>query len=477
VTELDLSRPFTVRSFGFNIPCRRFVLAAKVTRDRRMPLVDEFVLRALKLADQLTLSRLARFFGFSTGEVQIVVADLVARSLVVLDGENVRLHQSANEMFRTSPDGVPTVLEVESWVENLWFDLISKSMILREIRRGSNLVEIAPPDTRESVSAEFARAAFEENFREYLKNYRKIHNPDALSLYAVTDVQPGQYGHVAVAGTEELVLYPEPKLQPSLLEIEGDRPQRARKLIEAMRRAYDELTHPESSAAARTEYSKLVGSDSLQNASFPNGHLDLQKWQQLEVAECPPGTGILLGSSYIERNRQLCRSLVEERGASGGQSARGLPPELLWFRPTGSSWGASEDLRAMLADLRAAARAFSEGRASPRATLIFPAAERASHPKRFNRLFDAGLLAPPGYLPTAVEVLILRGVFAATLVWVPLAESCGVWVGRATNRPDDLATIETRLQLTDLERQSTRLWPEAGKGVSRGEAGDDQRPT
>jgi hypothetical protein len=464
MSELDLSKGLTVRTFGFNIPCRRFVLAAKVTRDRRMPLVDEFVLRALKLAEQLTLSRLAGFFGFSLTEVQTVITDLVSRSLVVVDGENVRLHASANEMLRTSSDGVPTVLEVESWVEILWFDLISGSMIPHGIRRGMNLVDVTPPASRESVSIEFARSAFEENFRDYLKIYRKMHNPDAFSLYAVTDVQPSQYGHVAIAGTEELILHPQPKLQPSLLESEGDRPQRARKLSEAMRRAYDDLTHPDPSAAARAEYASLTDSTSLQAASLSNGYVDLERWQRAELAERRAGVATLIGAAYLERNRQSFRALVEERAAQLVPDSNSVFPGLVWLRPAGSSWGATDDLRAMLAEVRAAARGVPDRRASIRTTLIVPAAERNSQPRRFKRLFDHGVLSPPGYLPPAVEVIMMRGVAAAVLVWVALSESCGVWVGRATNLAQDLATLEDRLRFKELHAQSTRLWPDPGPG-------------
>jgi hypothetical protein len=51
--------------------------------------------------------------------------------------------------------------------------------------------------------------------------------------------------------------------------------------------------------------------------------------------------------------------------------------------------------------------------------------ERGSGSRRFNRLFDQGLLAPPGYIAPAVEMLVLRGVAAVVLVWFPLSESCG----------------------------------------------------
>lgn len=432
------------------------MLAAKVTRDRRMPLVDEFVLRALKVTEQLTIGRLAGFFGFSISEVQTVVADLVSRSLVTVSGEHIRLHSAAQEMFRTSSDGAPTVMEVDSWVEVLWFDLISGSMIPHGIRRGTNLVDIRPPASHESVSTDFARQAFEENFRDYLKSRRRINDPDAFSLYAVTDVQPTQYGHVAIAGSEELILFPHPKLQPSLPEVEGERAQRARKLAEAMRSAYDELRNPGFSAAAQSEYCRLTNSTSLQTASLPNGYLDLERWQRLEYEQRPEGVVPLIGAAYLERNRQALRVLIEQ--STSVEPSREL--DVVWLRPAGSAWGASDDLRALLAEVRATNRAGTGRRLAVRTTLVVPAAERTSHPRRFKKLFERGILAPPGYLPPALEVLLVRGLAAVALVWVQLSESCGVWVGRATNRPHDIAAIEGQLKLAELTENSKALWPE-----------------
>jgi hypothetical protein len=466
VSEVDLSRDVTVRTFGFNVPCRRFVLAAKVTRDRRMPLVDEFVLRALKLTEQLPLANIAAFFGFSDSEVQTVIADLSNRSLVVVEGEIVRLHSAANEMFRTSGDGVPTVLEVESWVEILWFDLISANMIAHGIRRGKHLIEINAPGLRAKVSIDFARAAFEDNFRDYLKHYRKINNPDAFALYAVTDVQPSQYGFVALGGREELVLQPEPRLQAALLETPQEQPQRLRKLSEAMRRAYDGLTNPEPSAAARSEYSKLTDSTTLQGAMRTDGTVDLERWQHEERVARHTGVATLIGAASLERNRQSLRRLIDEKPKSESTGVARIMPELVWVRPAGSAWGATDDLRGFLADVRAAARHGSDRPGTLRTTLVFPAAERASGSQRFNRLFDQGLLAPAGYLTPAVEVILLRGVAAVVLVWIPLSQSCAVWVGRATNRRGDVQIIEDRLDFKGVQNRSQRLWPGPARTVA-----------
>jgi hypothetical protein len=459
MSELDLSRELTVRTFGFNVPCRQFIVAAKVTRDRRMPIVDEFVLRCLKLCDLIAIGRLASFFGFTSTEAQVVVADLVARSLVLVEGDAVRLHPAANEMFRTSPDGVPRVMEVESWVEWLWFDLISGNMISREgLRRGKNLVELDPPSAAASVPVSFARQAFEENFREYVKNIRKINNPDAFSLYAVTDVRPGEYGYVPLAGQEYLVLHPEPKLRPSLLEVESDRPHRLMKLTEAMTERYRSLTSPEPSGTSRSEYCRLTHSRSLQDATSSEGLLDLKRWMDEERRAAESQVTTLVGSAYLERNRKVLRDALEEKFAALKASEGRPTPELVWIRPSGSSWGVSDDLRTTLAELRAVVRQTVDRHAMLQTSIVFPAAEKSHRPHRFNRIFDQGFIAPAGYLTPGIELVLVPGVAAIILVWVRLSESAAVWVGRATGRAADLKVIEERIQWSTLKDRASRIW-------------------
>lgn len=198
---MDLSKEMVVRTLGFNVPCRQFIIGAQITRDKRMPMVDEFALRILRLCEKVSISRFTAFFGFTQLEMQVVLADLQARSLVVLEENHVMLHPSATEMFRTAGNGPPHIMEVEGWVNRLWFDLISQSMIASpNLRNVRNLIELKQPAGKESLPADFARQAFQSNFRDYLRNVRKIHNTDHLSLYAVTSVDAGRFSYAQLTG-------------------------------------------------------------------------------------------------------------------------------------------------------------------------------------------------------------------------------------------------------------------------------------
>ena len=157
--------PMTVCSFGFNVPCRRFLIRANVTRDRRLPVVDEFMLRALNLCEDVPMRRLATYFGFTAAEIEAVVADLTKAGLVTLEGDTARLHPFTKELFRGSDDGSPRVVDVDSWVVRVWFDLVSKNMVSPDrVRSARNLIDIRPSNMARDLPKLYAQKAFEDNF-------------------------------------------------------------------------------------------------------------------------------------------------------------------------------------------------------------------------------------------------------------------------------------------------------------------------
>lgn len=261
MNDLDLSQPMQVSSFGFNVPCREFIIAAQVTRDKRMPMVDEFVLKALDLCESISVPRLTRFFGFSQTEMEIVLADLQTRTLITLEGNEVTLHATGKELFRTAGDGPPVITDVQSFPARIWFDLISKNMIRsRGLHNVKNLIGLAPSLGRSDIPESFAREAFHDNFRDYLRLIRRIKNPEAWGLYAISDVAPGRFSYAQISGKQSLVPGGLPKLETTLIETDNDRPQKLRLLTDAMSHALQRLSDPEPTAAARSEYVRLTNS-------------------------------------------------------------------------------------------------------------------------------------------------------------------------------------------------------------------------
>jgi hypothetical protein len=459
VNDLDFSEPTQVSSFGFNVPCREFIIAAQVTRDKRMPMVDEFALKALNLCESISASRLARFFGFSQTEMEIVLADLQARTLITLDGNDVSLHATGKELFRTSGDGPPVITDVESFPARIWFDLISKNMIRsRGLHNVKNLIGLSPSVSRSDVPESFAREAFHDNFRDYLRVIRRIKNPEVWGLYAISDVVPGRFSYAQISGKQSLLLGGHPKLETTLIETDADRPQKLRLLTDAMSNALNKLNDPEPTEAARSEYARLTHSAFIDDSIGADGFIDLKAWLELERANTDQDVVGFVGSISLERNRKSLTSLIA-RVIDSDQANQSF--DLIWFRPGGTIWGLTEDLQITVNELRAMARRSPSSEGGMVTTLISPASSSPDSVKRFDRIFDRGLGAKAGRSTPSTEVLLIRGVCAAVSVLVPLAKGVQVWIGRITVKPNEVARIAERLRPDDLEPELVPLWSES----------------
>lgn len=458
MNDLDLSGPTPVSSFGFNVPCREFIIVAQVTRDKRMPMVDEFALRALDLCDSVSVSRLARFFGFSQSEIEIVLADLQSRSLITLEGNEVSLHATGKELFRTSGDGPPMITDVESFPARIWFDLISKNMIRsRGLHNVKNLIGLTPSPGRSDIPEGFAREAFHENFRDYLRLIRRIKNPEAWGLYAISDVTPGRFSFAQISGRQSLVLGGQPKLETTLIETETDRPHRLRLLTEAMSQALGTLGDPDPTAAARAEYARLTCSSLVDDSINIEGYVDLVAWLRLERSHGDPEVMSFVGGLCLERNRKSLTSMIARKSESS-QSSEAW--NLFWVRPGGSIWGLTEDLQTTVNELRAMSRRGASGDGGLVTTLIAPASVASDSVKRFNRIFDRGLGARAGRSSQSIEVVLVRDVCAVVSVLVPLANGVNIWIGRITVKSQDVARITERLRPDDAEPDFAPLWTE-----------------
>lgn len=159
---------FEIDVIDFQIACRRFHVRATVTREKQMPVVDEFVLRMLAITDRMSVSRLRAWFGFSEPEMQVVLVDLGRRALIELDRDEVTLAAGGRELFRAVADGgIPRLVEVEPIVGDVWFDLVSRNMVPRSRSRPVDyLVKLREHASARTLPDSFARESFEANFRD-----------------------------------------------------------------------------------------------------------------------------------------------------------------------------------------------------------------------------------------------------------------------------------------------------------------------
>lgn len=448
----------TVATYGFNVPCRRFLISANITRDKRLPVVDEFLLRTLKACEHIPISHLRAYFGFSEREIETVLLDLVSRGLVVVEGDNASLHLSADELFRGSSDENPRIMELEPWIERIWFDLVSRNIMTpQRTRSAPNLIEVRPDPLSRDLPEDFARSAFEQNFAEYLRDVRKIPNPDEIGLYSISHVEADRFGFVVIKGSEELTLTDKPEIRPRLLEVDIDSIARFQPLNNAMADAYRRLDSVNPSAAAIADYRRLTGDNSLNEFIDKDGNFLLVDWFLKQQSTENVGVLPIIGASYLDRNLDQFEKLADLNVSSQISSSTRKKVELIWARPSGSGWGATPDLPDAVTFMRRLVRRKFGSDCGLETSLISPRNSIQDSNRRLRRIFQNGFSPTSGLISPAVEVVYLREIAAMVLVRTKLSPNIAVGIGFVFVSPSVLSRIEKLLRLENLDSYEN-LW-------------------
>jgi hypothetical protein len=455
--NMDENDSFETNTFGFNLPCRQFVIAAERTKERRLPMVDEFILRTLLVVKSISVDRLARFFGFEGRDLGIAVSDLQSRSLVTVDGDNLSLHPSAKEMFRTSSDDAPTITVAEPLNADVWFDLVTKHMVSGRGLR--NVQHLIPLPLRQQMEEAEARSAFHDNFRDYLRIARNDQRADQWSLYSILDVHAGRYSFVQIGGSERLTLQGTPRLESHLHLRDNDSRGRGKQLTEAIANELRKLDHVAPSQASFNEFARIFNHRDWSQWFQPERTFDLVGWYQQEMDNNPGHTVPLVGYPYVERNRRAIADMLEDAALDVSGDHRW---QIWWLRPGGSLWGATEDVPATLEVLRGVIRSRSKG-GTLSSVLVAPASTADEHSRKFSRVFDMGVRAAVKKVPTALEFVLVADCVAVVSMMVALSDSVSVPIGYATMDETLVRRIAELSSLSELVRDGTRLWPQANR--------------
>jgi hypothetical protein len=425
-----------IDAVDFQVSCRRFMIRATVTRDRQLPVVDEFVLRLLAVLDRMPVARMRSWFGFSETEIETVLLDMGRRKYVEFDGDDVLLAPAGRDLFRATGDGgVPQVVEVAPMIENVWFDLVSRNMVAKSRSANADYLVrlVEQPSAREFPEA-FARQAFEENFRDYARRIRRLPDPDAVNLYSISDVEGGAYGYQLLPAG--LVLDTDRMAVRTTFSDIGEDAPAFQKLTVAANDAWQSALPPEAAATTAAEFERMTGHGEM--AGLIRSPDDADSWIRAMTGLGREETGFArtIGATYLTSN--LAR-IVDMIAKSEGTGAQG---ELIWLRPGGSTWGRTLRVPEAIQLIRTAGR--NSGNSQLQTTIAMPRSAHRSVRNNHKRLFDRGLLLPQGHLPANLEVLCVAGVAAFVNVHLRMGGH-SVPIGGIVTDPKRLARIRERL--------------------------------
>lgn len=347
---------FEFNRVTFGLPVESYRVDAYITRDERLPVVTEYVLRLLRVCGSVTLAGLRNFFGFTDAEALAVVDSLTRQGLVEASGEDLRLSSYANERFdQSSNDDYPRFTKVEPRRDSVTFDLLSFSPL--DTRSISLLTEnsyrLDVPDEAIGNSVERAKAAYYKRFHE-IASFNEEMRRDAMSVYSVEDISSKRRGYLPVPVTFSLA-------EQEQVERKGPR-------------SFEEGASPELSAA----FHETVSSAIPNSLTLGNAHLekfidafeaswlgtyvtgkrfDMHRFaKDLTAGElaAPKGVRPVFGNLYLEHNLEQLTSRIKAR--RNEQRLRFLCTSAAWLAPDHFLWGRGEAFQQATTALQEALR-------------------------------------------------------------------------------------------------------------------------
>ncbi len=424
-----------IDAVDFQISCRRFTVRATITRDRQLPVVDEFVLRLLAILERMPTVRMRAWFGFSQKEMETVLIDISRRNFIEFDGDDVLLTPAGHDLFKSSGmDGNPQIVEVTPLVGDVWFDLISRNMVPSSRSKPTDyLVKLTELPAARDLPEAFARTAFEENFRDYVTLIRRLPDPDAVNLYSISGVEGSNYGHqVLKAG---IVLDMDQMIvRPTFPEL-GDHGLAYQRLTSAANDAWQLISPPDKAASTNVEFERMTGDNRL--ASLVDSPDDTDAWARAFGRAKIPNSSFqpTLGASYLKGNlNRFLEALGEEDDPDLGK--------IIWLRPSGSTWGRTAKVAEALSQIRQVLK--NKGNKDLETLLYMARSTSQSDRTSHKAVFESGLLMPQGHLPANIEILLVPGKAALVNTHI-LAGRHSVALGGFTTDPARLSRMLTKL--------------------------------
>ena len=190
---------FEFNRITFGIPIESYRVDAFITRDERLPVVTEYVLRLLKICNSISLGALRDYFGFSDGEALAVVDSLKRQGLIETSDESIILSNFANEKFEASGDEYPRFSKVELRRDTVTFDLLSFTPLPSRSNTmlSDNVIRLIASNDFIGSSIEFAKAAYYKRFLDIVRIAEGL-GRDAINVYSVEDIQSKKRGFLPI---------------------------------------------------------------------------------------------------------------------------------------------------------------------------------------------------------------------------------------------------------------------------------------
>lgn len=186
--EPEEDKAIDIGVFDVRLPCRKFSVTHKVTKEADLSLTLEFLLRLVHAADGIPEEDVAAFFGFDHREFSFVVGEAESKGYVSRRDGRLWIMDAGRNLFRADEE-VPQIYKVEQEIERVGFDLLAFAPTdpdsMNDFDRA--LPELEPYDPRAFAEPSIrVRERFRHFFRQFKTStdgngrFRELYSIDSV---------------------------------------------------------------------------------------------------------------------------------------------------------------------------------------------------------------------------------------------------------------------------------------------------------
>ncbi|ALG67240.1 hypothetical protein [Beggiatoa leptomitoformis] len=173
-----------LNQISFALPCKSFNIQYSYTKQERLPIVTEFIVRLIHTCQSIAVSNIQEYFGFSSKETEVIVNSLINERLVVFNQDDeLELTEYAKSKFEESSDNLPRFFKIEEDNKSVKFNLISFKPLFKDDNEKCRFcINLNESDEHISKSIHHAEMSFEHHFHDI------VQNDDKKQLYKIKEV-------------------------------------------------------------------------------------------------------------------------------------------------------------------------------------------------------------------------------------------------------------------------------------------------
>jgi hypothetical protein len=177
---------FLINQITYSLPCQSFEIDYAFTKQERLPIVTEFVIRLIYVCNTVLISQIQEYFGFSLKETEVLVQNLISERLVSFNfDDELELTEYAKSKFAESSDELPRFFRIENKTEFVSFNLVSFNPI-DSMRTRSNALSINLLEKDEHISK--SKYFAEKSFQSHFYKIAKANQQELPELYKIVNV-------------------------------------------------------------------------------------------------------------------------------------------------------------------------------------------------------------------------------------------------------------------------------------------------